>query len=395
MPDRLAIDGGTPIRSRLLPYGRQTIDADDERAVLDVLRSDFLTTGPRVEAFEEAVAGAVGATHAVAFSNGTAALHGAAHAAAIGPGGEGITTPITFVATANCIRYEGGVPVFADVNAATLNIDAQQVRKAISPRTRALLPVDYTGAPADIDDCMAIAREHHLVVIEDAAHALGATYKGRPVGSIADMTTFSFHPVKQITTAEGGMVTTNDPDLASRLRRFRNHGMTIDMSARQARGSWFYDIVETGMNYRLTDLQCALGLNQLKKLPAWLSRRRAIAARYEAAFAGMAEVQTPFVPADRESAWHLYVVRFNLAALRVDRAAIFSALRAENIGVNVHYIPAHLHTAYGGPANRGRFPIAEDAYDRMITLPIWPGMDDADVDDVIAAVRRVVDAYRR
>src|SRR5262245_2584774 len=206
MPDRLAIDGGTPIRSRLLPYGRQTIDADDERAVLDVLRSDFLTTGPRVEAFEEAVAALVGARHAVAFSNGTAALHGASHAAGIGPGDEGITTPITFVATANCVRYEGGAPVFADVKADTLNIDAAKVRQAISPRTRAVLPVDYTGAPADMDECMAIAREHRLVVIEDAAHSLGATYKGRPVGSIADLTTFSFHPVKHITTAEGGMV---------------------------------------------------------------------------------------------------------------------------------------------------------------------------------------------
>lgn len=395
MPDRLAIDGGTPVRSRLLPYGRQTIDADDERAVIEVLRSDFLTTGPRVEAFEEAVAAVTGAAYAVAFSNGTAALHGAVHAAGIGEGGEGITTPLTFVATANAVRYERGTAVLADVRPDTLNIDPARVRAAITPRTRLILPVDYTGAPADLDECLAIAREHKLTVIEDAAHSLGATYRGRAVGSIAHMTTFSFHPVKHVTTAEGGMVTTGDRDLAARLRRFRNHGMTVDVAARAARGSFFYDIVETGMNYRLTDVQCALGLSQLKKLPAWLKRRREIAARYDAAFAGMPEVQTPVVPSDRESAWHLYVLRFNLASLRVDRAAIFSALRAENIGVNVHYIPVHLHTAYSGPQSRGRFSVAEDAYDRMITLPIWPGMADRDVDDVVTAVGRVIEAYRR
>ena len=395
MPDRLAIDGGTPVRERLLPYGRQIVDADDEHAVLEVLRSDFLTTGPRVAAFEEAFAAVTGAAHAVAFSNGTAALHGAAHVAGLQAGDEAITTPLTFVATANCVRYEGATAVLADVRPDTLNIEPAQIRKAITERTRAILPVDYTGAPADLDECLAIARERGMLMIEDAAHSLGATYKGRKVGAIADLTTFSFHPVKHVTTAEGGMVTTNDGDLAIRLRRFRNHGMTTDVAARQASGSWFYDIVETGMNYRLTDLQCALGLSQLKKLPAWLKRRREIAARYDRAFAAVPEVKTPVVPGDRESAWHLYVLRFDLAALRVDRAAIFAALRAENIGVNVHYIPVHLHTAYGGHAARGRFPVAEDAYDRMITLPIWPGMQDGDVDDVVAAVRRVVDAYRR
>jgi perosamine synthetase len=395
VPERLAIDGGTPVRSRLLPYGRQTIDADDERAVLDVLRSDFLTTGPRVEAFEEAFAVAAGAAHAVAFSNGTAALHGAAHVAGLQAGDEAITTPITFVATANCVRYEGATAVLADVRPDTMNIDPVKVRDAITPHTRAILPVDYTGAPADLDECMAIGRDRKLLVIEDAAHSLGATYKGRKVGAIADLTTFSFHPVKHVTTAEGGMVTTNDADRAMRLRRFRNHGMTADVAVRAQRGSWFYDIVETGMNYRLTDLQCALGLSQLKKLPGWLKRRRDIAARYHRALAGVPELQTPIVPPDRESAWHLYVVRFDLAALRVDRATIFAALRAENIGVNVHYIPVHLHSAYGGAGARGRFPIAEDAYDRMITLPIWPGMEDQDVDDVVTAVRRVVEAYRR
>ncbi len=395
MPDRLAIDGGTPVRARLLPYGRQTIDAADEQAVLEALRSEFLTTGPRVEAFEAAFAAQVGAAHAVAFSNGTAALHGAAHAAQLAAGDEAITTPMTFAATANCVRYEGATVVFADVRPDTLNIDPHHIEGAVTARTRALLPVDYTGAPADLDECLAIAARHGLTVIEDAAHALGATYKGRLVGGIAHLTTFSLHPVKHVTTAEGGMVTTNDPALAARLRRFRNHGMTADSATRAARGSWFYDIVEVGMNYRLTDLQCALGLSQLKKLPEWLRRRREIAAQYDRAFATMPELRTPAIPSDRESAWHLYVVRINAAALHRDRAAIFAALRAENIGVNVHYIPVHLHTAYDGPSGRGRFPVAEQAYDEMVTLPIWPGMADADIDDVITAVQRVIGAYRR
>ena len=395
MPDRLAIDGGTPVRPRLLPYGRQTIDAADEQAVIDALRSDFLTTGPRVDAFEEAFAALVGAKYAVAFSNGTAALHGAAHAAGLRAGDEAITTPMTFAATANCVRYEGATAVFADVRPDTLNIDPAAIARAVTPKTRALLPVDYTGAPADLDECLGIARPRGLIVIEDAAHALGATYKDRPVGSIAHMTTFSLHPVKQITTAEGGMVTTNEPELAERLRRFRNHGITVEYSTRGARGSWFYDIVEVGMNYRLTDLQCALGLSQLRKLPAWLRRRREIAARYDAAFKDMPALITPVVPGDRESAWHLYVVRFNTASLHRDRGAVFAALRAENIGVNVHYIPVHLHTAYEGASGRGRFPIAEQAYDEMVTLPIWPGMQDGDVDDVITAVQRVIDAYRK
>lgn len=394
MADRLAVDGGKPVRDRLLPYGRQVIDADDEQAVLAALRSDYLTTGPRVEAFEEAFAASVGARHAVAFCNGTAALHGAAHVAGFAPGDEGITTPLTFVATANCVRYAGGTPVLVDIRPDTLTIDVAAVARAVTPRTRAILPVDYAGAPADLDECLALARNHGLVVIEDAAHSLGATYRGRAVGTIADLTMFSLHPVKHVTTGEGGMVTTSDDDLAARLKRFRNHGIDADARMRAARGSWFYDVVETGMNYRLTDVQCALGLSQLKKLPAWLARRRAIAAAYSCRLANVSEVETPFVPADRESAWHIYPLRLRVDRLRADRAQIFAALRAENIGVNVHYVPVHLHTAYEGPAARGRFPNAEDAYDRLVTLPLWPGMTDHDVDDVVEAVTRVVQAYR-
>ena len=396
MPDdRLAIDGGTPVRSTLLPYGRQTIDAGDERAVLDALRSDYLTTGPRVEAFEEAFAAQVGARHAVAFCNGTAALHAAAHVSGLGTGSEGITTPLTFVATANCVRYVGASPVLADIRDDTMTLDMHAAAAAVTPRTRALLPVDYAGVPADLDEAMALASRASCVVIEDASHALGATYRGRRVGEIAHLTTFSLHPVKHITTAEGGMVTTAERELADRLRRFRNHGIDVDARARAAQGSWFYDVVETGMNYRLSDLQCALGSSQLARLPAMLERRRQIAAAYDRQLAALAEIETPWVPPDRESAWHLYPIRLRLERLTVDRARIFAALRAENIGVNVHYVPVHLHSAYEGAGARGRFPRAESAYDRLVTLPLWPGMTDHDVRDVVTALHRVIAAFRR
>jgi len=395
MPDdRLAIDGGTPVRATLLPYGRQIIDAADERAVLDAMRSDFLTTGPRVEAFEEAFAAQVGARHAVAFCNGTAALHAAAHVSGLGPDREGITTPLTFVATANCVRYVGAIPVFADIRDDTMTLDMQAAAAAVTMRTRVLLPVDYAGVPADLDEAMALAARSSAVVIEDASHALGATYRGRLVGGIAHLTTFSLHPVKHITTAEGGVVTTGERELADRLRRFRNHGIDVDARARAAQGSWFYDVVETGMNYRLSDLQCALGLSQLVRLPAMLARRREIADAYTRQFAAVDAVETPIVPADRESAWHIYPIRLRLERLTVDRARVFAALRAENIGVNVHYVPVHLHSAYDGPGGRGRMPRAESTYDRLVTLPLWPGMSDADVNDVVRAVQRVVAAYR-
>lgn len=395
MPDRLAIDGGTPVRATLLPYGHQSVDAADERAVLDALRSDYLTTGPRVEQFEEAFAACVGAAYAVAFCNGTASLHGAAHVAGLRAGDEGITTPLTFVATANCLRYVGATPVFADIRPDTLNLDVAAAERSVTPRTRAILPVDYAGVPADLAPCLSLARKHASIVIEDASHALGATYRGARVGSIADLTTFSLHPVKHITTGEGGMVTTNDSAIAARLRRFRNHGIDVDVNTRAARGSWFYDVIETGMNYRLTDVQCALGLSQLSKLPEWVARRRAIACRYSAVLQRIDALELPAAAEDREPSWHIYPIRFRLDRLRVDRARIFSALRAENIGVNVHYVPVHLHTSYEGPSARGRFPVAEDAYDRLVTLPIFPAMTDADVADVVTAVERVADAYRR
>jgi UDP-4-amino-4,6-dideoxy-N-acetyl-beta-L-altrosamine transaminase len=390
----LAVDGGRPVRDRMLPYGRQTIDEADVARVVEVLRSDWLTTGPAVAAFEQAFAAAVAAREAVAVSSGTAALHAAVFAAGIGPGDEVITTPMTFAASANAVRYQGATVVFADVHRDTLNIDSEDVRRRITPKTRAILPVDFSGLPADLDDLSVIAAEHGLTVIEDAAHALGATYRGRPVGSASTMTTFSLHPVKHITSGEGGVVTTNDSRLAERLRLFRNHGIATDHRQRQREGSWQYQMVELGFNYRLTDLQSALAESQLEKANVWLARREAIAAAYTSALGGRTEMQCPTVLADRRSAWHLYVIRLNLDTLRVGRADVFRALRAENIGVNVHYIPVPWHPYYEQQGYvRGSWPIAESEYERLISLPMWPGMNDQDVSDTIAAVGKVMDAY--
>jgi perosamine synthetase len=393
----LAIDGGTPVRSKLLPYGRQSIGEDDIQAVVDVLRSDWLTTGPKVGEFEEAFATRVGARYAVSFSSGTAALHGAAFAAGLKPGDEAITTPITFAATANCVLYQGATPVFADVEADTLNLDAEKVESQITPRTRAILPVDYAGHPAELDAFMELAARHTLVVIEDACHALGAEYRGRRAGSIAHMTVFSFHPVKHVATGEGGMVTTDRADYAEALRRFRNHGISSDARQRQTDGQWHYEMVLLGFNYRLTDIACALGTSQLKKLEANLLRRRGIAARYTAAFRDLAGAIPPAVRAGVNPAWHLYPIRLNLERLTADRPRIFRALRAENIGVNVHYIPVHCHPYYRDRFGYrgGEYPIAEDAYQRLISLPMFHSMSDGDVEDVIRAVSKVMDHYAR
>ena len=391
----LAIDCGTPVRKTLLPYGRQSIGEDDIQSVVDVLRSDWLTTGPKVGEFEEAFAAWVGAKHAVSFSSGTAALHGAAFAAGLKPGDEAITSPMTFAATANCVLYQGATPVFADVSADTLNLDPQKAAARITPRTRAILPVDYAGHPADLDAILELADRHGVVIIEDASHGLGAEYRNRCVGSIADMTVFSFHPVKHLATGEGGMVTTDHADYAEALRRFRNHGISSDARQRQAEGQWLYEMVLLGFNYRLTDIACALGLSQLKKLEANLLRRREIAVRYSSAFREHAAITSPVVRGDVNPAWHLYPIRLNPENLSVDRAQIFRALRAENIGVNVHYIPVHRHPYYRDRFGyRGsEFPVAENAYERLISLPMFHGMSDQDVEDVICAVKKIMMAF--
>ncbi|MGA2374028.1 MAG: UDP-4-amino-4,6-dideoxy-N-acetyl-beta-L-altrosamine transaminase [Candidatus Sulfotelmatobacter sp.] len=387
----LAIDGGAPVRRTMLPYGRQSISEDDIQAVVDVLRSDWLTTGPKVAEFEEALAARVGAKYAVAFSSGTAALHGAAFAAGLKPGDEAITSPLTFAATANCVLYQGARPVFADVSPDTLNLDPDRLAERITPNTRAVLPVDYAGHPADLDPILALAERHGFIVIEDACHALGAEYNGRHTGSIAHMSVFSFHPVKHLATGEGGMVTTDRADLAENLRRFRNHGISSDARTRHASGQWHYEMVLLGFNYRLTDVACALGLSQLKKLDANLARRREVAARYTAAFRNLRGVVAPSVRLDVNPAWHLYPARINPSQLKRDRAHVFRALRAENIGVNVHYIPVHLHPYYRDRFGYrgGEYPVAETAYEQLISLPMFHAMTEQDVEDVIAAVSKV------
>ncbi len=392
--DKLAILGGSPVRETMLPYGRQCIEEGDIHAVVRVLQSDWLTTGPNVESFERAFARRVGAKYAVAVSSGTAALHAAAFAAGIGPEDEVIVPAMTFAASANCVRYQGGKVVFADVRPDTLALDPNRMRDALTARTRAVVTVDYTGQPSDLDEINELAVRHNLVVIEDAAHALGATYRGRRVGGLTHLTTFSLHPVKHITTGEGGVIATDDSELAARLLLFRNHGITSDHRKREVTGSWFYEMVELGYNYRLTDFQCALGQTQLEKLSAWITRRREIAARYSAALTEIPEMEPPTVLPDRESAWHLYVIRLKLEHLRADRLQIFRAFRAENIGVNVHYIPVPWHPYYQelGYA-RGQWPVAEAAYERIVSLPIFPAMTNQDVDDVITAFEKIVEAY--
>lgn len=395
--EALAIDGGSPVRDTLLPYGRQSVDESDIQAVVEVLRSNWLTTGPKVGEFEESFAAYVGVGHAVSFSSGTAALHAAAFAPGLKPGDEAITTPLTFAATANCVLYQGATPVFADVSPDTLNVNPEQVEDRITPRTRAILPVDYAGHPVDLERIVEIARRNGLIVIEDACHALGAEYKGRRVGSIADMTVFSFHPVKHITTGEGGMVTTNNAKFAETLRRFRNHGISTDARQRQSAGQWHYEMVLLGFNYRLPDIACALGIEQLKGLEQNLLRRREIAAMYDASFRHLPGIIPPVVNSQVSPAWHLYPIRLDLEKLSADRGKIFRALRAENIGVNVHYIPVHLHPYYRDRFGYrgGEFPVAEAEYSRLISLPMFHGMNDQDVADVIHAVRKVVANYVR
>jgi len=395
--ETLAIHGGSPVRKSLLPYGRQSLNDADIQAVVEVLKSDWLTTGPKVGEFEERFAAWVGARRAVSFSSGTAALHGAAFAAGLEAGDEAITTPMTFCATANCILYQGATPVFADVSPDTLNLDPKEVSKKVSARTKAIFAVDYAGHPAALDELGQLAQVpqgRRPLLIEDACHALGAEYRGKRVGGIADMTVFSFHPVKHLTTGEGGMITTNDARLAETLRRFRNHGISSEARQRQEAGQWFYEMMLLGFNYRLTEIACALGLSQLERLDANVARRREIAAQYDEAFRNLPAIVIPAVREDVNPAWHLYPIRLKLEMLAVGRGEIFQALRAENIGVNVHYIPVHQHPYYRERSkSKENYPVTEHAYERLISLPMFHSMTVQDVEDVIHALLKVVTHY--
>ncbi|MBM7615382.1 UDP-4-amino-4,6-dideoxy-N-acetyl-beta-L-altrosamine transaminase [Alkaliphilus hydrothermalis] len=380
------------MKEKFIPYGRQDIDEEDIKAVVDVLRSDYLTTGPKIDEFEKKFAEYVGAKYAVAISNGTAALHGACYAAGIGKGDEVITTPITFAASSNAVLYCGGTPVFADIDPKTYNIDPQEIRKKITANTKAIIPVHYTGQPCDMDEIIKIAKEYNLIIIEDAAHGLGADYKGRKIGSIGDMTTFSFHPVKHITTGEGGMITTNDEELYNKLILFRTHGITRDkiMLHNQEEGPWYYEQLVLGYNYRMTDIQCSLGISQLKKLDGYVMKRREIAERYNKAFENIEGMIIPNQAEGHHSSWHLYVIQLD-GKIKSARKEIFNQLRTAGLGVNVHYIPVYYFPYYQGLGyTKGQCPKAEEFYEGIITLPLFPTMTDEDIEYVIEKVIKVV-----
>ncbi len=371
-----------------IPYGRQCISEEDIQAVVDTLRSDYLTTGPKISEFEKVIADYTGAKYAVAVSNGTAALHIACMAAGISEGDEVITSPITFVASANCSFYCGATPIFADIDLDTYNISPESIEKCITDKTKAIVAVHFSGQPCDMDRIREIADKHNLIVIEDAAHALGADYKSKKIGSISDMTTFSFHPVKHITTAEGGMVTTNNKELYEKLLLYRTHGITRDSELMSKNdGAWYYEQIDLGYNYRITDVQCALGISQMKRLDEFVSKRRELVARYNKAFENVDEIITPYQLAGCNNSYHLYVIRLNT----IDRNEVFDKLRAAGIGVNVHYIPVHTQPYYKRYYEENKMaqpecPNAIKYYNTAISLPLYPELSYEQQDYVIEKV---------
>lgn len=398
-----------PMIQKFIPYGRQSVEDDDIQAVVETLKSDWITQGPKIAEFEKAVAARVDASFGVAVATGTAALHSACFAAGVKEGDEIITAPITFAASGNCALFLGANVKFVDVRPDTYCIDPKKMEKAITKKTKAVIPVDFAGQPCDMDEINAIAKKHGLIVIHDAAHSLGAVYKGRKIGSLAELTIFSFHPVKHITTGEGGMVVTNDKNLDTRLRLFRTHGITADESVMEnadqaadnegpfkgnspGKAAWYYEMTALGYNFRITDMQCALGLSQLKKLDRFINRRRQIASMYNRAFSDSKFIIIPHQEKDRESAWHLYMLRLRLDKIKKSRRQVFDELRAQGIGVHVHYIPLHLLQYYRQKYGyrRGDFPEAEAYYDSALTLPLFPALGDQDVKRVIDCVHRTV-----
>ncbi len=380
------------MEERPIPYGRHSLDEEDLKSVLEVLQSDWITQGPKIQEFENAVASYCGAKYAVAVSNGTAALHIACLAAGFGKGDEAITTPITFIATANAVLYVGAQPVFADVDYETANIDPVAIQKEISKRTKAILPVHFAGLPADLEEIAKLAKRRRLLVIEDASHALGAKYQGNKIGSCqySDMTVFSFHPLKHITTGEGGCVTTNNADLYQKLKAFRTHGVHKDESTKK-KGGWYYEMRELGFNYRITDFQSALGLSQLKKLDHFLKERSRIASKYNEAFSDLGKIAK--LPGnhfkDRTHAWHLYLLRLRPPQAGAKRRKLYDRLLSQGINVQVHYIPVHTQPYYKKIFSREQphCPNAERYYEEVLSLPIFPTLADREIDRVVKAVR--------
>lgn len=395
--EQLAIMGGSPVRSTPISYGRHYIDDDDIAAVAATLR-ETLTCGPKIDELEQKLCEITGAKYAVAVSNGTAALHIAAMAAGIGQGDEVIVSPITFAASANCVLYCGGTPVFADINPKTYNIDPASIRAHITEKTKAVVAVDFTGQAVELDGIRAICKEHNLILIEDAAHSIGTRYNGQPVGSIADMTTFSFHPVKTVTAGEGGAVMTNDEALYRKLRLYRSHGITRDREemVHPTDAGWYNEQVTLGYNYRMTDIQAALLLSQLNKLDAFSRRRKEIVAMYNEAFAEIPQIKVQEEIIKSDTTRHLYILRLDLSKLNCDRRQFFDALKAENIYSQVHYLPVYWHSHYEKLGYKhGLCPEAESYYMESMSLPLYYSMTNQDVADVVCAVKKLIAYYAK
>ena len=396
--EKLAIFGGKPIRENPIFYGRQCIEQDDIDAVVETLKSDLITCGPKAAELEKKLCELTGAKYAVIVANGTAALHLAALAAGFQEGDEVIVSSITFAASANCVRYCGAMPVFADIRPDTYNIDPESVRKLITPKTKGVVAVDFTGQAVQLDEIREICRDNNLTLIEDAAHSIGTKYKGQPIGSIADMTCFSFHPVKTVTGGEGGAITTNDEQLYRKLMRLRTHGITRnqDEMANPTDALWYNEQVELGYNYRITDFQAALILNQLTKLDKFSQRRKEIVKQYDAAFCDMPEIIVQKEIPESDTTRHLYILRLNPEKLNCDRRQFFDALYAENTRPQVHYLPVYWHSYYeklGYP--KGLYPNAEKFYEEVMSIPLYYSLTDEDVQDVIRAVKKIVEYYRK
>lgn len=396
--EKLALHGGTPVREDKIFYGHQYIDDTDINSVINVLKSDFLTCGPEIEKLEKKLCDITGAGYAVVVSNGTAALHAACFAAGVSKGDEVITTPITFAASANCALYCGARPVFADINYDTYNISPDEIRKKVTEKTKAVVAVDYTGQSVELDEIKSICAEKGIVLIEDAAHSIGTKYKGVPVGKIADMTTFSFHPVKTVTGGEGGAILTNNEEYYQKLLLFRSHGITRNQSLMdlESEGGWYYQQIDLGYNYRMTDLQAALISSQLDKLELFGRRRKQISDIYNSEFSKIPEITVQKEIAESDTLRHLYIIQLNLEMLNGTRREIFDALYAENVCCNVHYIPIYYFPYYQKMGyQRGLCPNAERLYERIISIPLFYSMTDQDVQSVITAVKKVIDYYRK
>lgn len=397
--EKLAIDGGFPVREGKIGYGRQYIDADDVKAVSEVLMSSFITTGPKVDELERELEKYTGAKYSVVVSNGTAALHCACMAIGLRPGDEVITTPLTFAASANCALYCGAKPVFADIDPETYNIDPEKIKEKITDKTKAIIAVDFAGQSVCSDEIRAICDEYNLVFIEDAAHAIATKYKGKQVGNVADITCFSFHPVKTITGGEGGAVMTNNEMYYKRALLARSHGMVRkpeDMEIRDPEGPWYYEIVSLGYNYRMTDFQAALVLSQMKKLNWFVSRRKEIVKYYNEQFADMEEIFPQKEIPESDSCRHLYTIRLNPDKLRCTRREFFDALAAENIQCQVHYIPVYWFPYYQRLGyEMGQCPAAENVYRYIMSIPLYPSLTTQDVKDVVHAIKKVVENYRK